>query len=146
MITVYKKSFAVKLKIFETLNDLFFNRHTVALLDDQAKSVIMKIDQSEMLNKYTIRSRFNETTVNIDKLSTGCKTALNILYNPQKVFDICECGDNALNLIYNLPSGNICCDYPMISFDMESAMVCDESGTRVIESYEKLKEWWTNEN
>jgi len=146
MITIYKKSMAVKMQVLETLNDVFFNRNTVELLDEQANEIIKEIDQSEMLSRYTIRSRFNETVLNIDKLSTGCKTVLNIVYNPQKIFDIRECGDNALDMIYKLSFGNICCDYPMISFDMEAVQICDKFGQRVISSYEELKEWWTDEN
>ena len=84
--------------------------------------------------------------MNIDKLSTGCKTALNILYNPDKVFDIRECGDNALDVIYALPNGNVYCDYPLISFDMGKVTVRDKKGSRVIDSYDALKEWWTSED
>lgn len=142
MITIYKK----KTKDIEFLNDIYFNQNTVELLDERAKSVIKQIDQSEMLSKYTIKSRFNETVLNIDKLSTGCKTALNIIYNPQKIFDIRECGENALDVIYRLPSGNIYCEYPLISFDMQSVEVYDKSEKRVINSYEELKEWWADEN
>lgn len=142
MITIYKK----KTKDIEFLNDIYFNHNTVELLDERAKTVIKQIDQSEMLSKYTIKSRFNETVLNIDKLSTGCKTALNIIYNPQKIFDIRECGENALDVIYRLPSGNIYCEYPLISFDMQSVEVYDKSEKRVINSYEELKEWWADEN
>ena len=66
------------------------------------------------------------TTLNIDKLSTGCKTALNIMYNPDKIFDIRECGDNALDVIYALPDGNVVCDYPLISFDMSRVNVFEK--------------------
>ena len=99
-----------------------------------------------MLSQFTIRSRFDGMTLNIDRLSTGCKTALNILYYPDKVFDIRECGDNALDVIYALPAGNIYCDYPLISFDMEKVNVCEKKGFRVIDSYEELKEWWSHED
>lgn len=146
MITVYKKGAIPKSMKLETLNDIFFNKNTVEHLDARAREIIRQIDQSEMFSNYTIRSRFNHTELNIDKLSTGCKTILNIIYNPQMVFDIRECGENALDLIYRLPSGNIYCDYPLISFDMEAVEVCDKSGKRVIQSYEELKEWWTHED
>lgn len=128
------------------LNDVFFNKHTVSRLDDRAKEIIAQIDHSEMLSQFTISSRFDGMMLNIDKLSTGCKTALNVLYNPDKVFDIRECGDNALDVIYALPSGNVCCDYPLISFDMDKVNAYDKEGMREIDSYEELKEWWTSEN
>lgn len=146
MITVYKKNAVPETMKLEILNDIFFNKNTVELLDGNAKDIIKQIDQSEMIGKYAIQSRFNKTTLNIDRLSTGCKTVLNIIYNPNIVFDIRECGENALDLIYKLPFGNICCDYPLISFDMGSVEACGKTGKRVISSYEELKEWWTDEN
>lgn len=142
MITVYKKKPSSNDRELVTLNDIFFNKSTATRLDDRAKDIIAKIDQSEMLSPYAIASRFDGMKLNIDKLSTGCKTALNILYNPDKVFDIRECGDNALDVIYALPSGNVYCDYPLISFEMDKVMVRDDKGVREVESYEALKEWW----
>ncbi|MBR6221724.1 MAG: DUF4869 domain-containing protein [Clostridia bacterium] len=142
MITVYKKKPSPNDRELVTLNDIFFNKSTATRLDDRAKDIIAKIDQSEMLSPYAIASRFDGMKLNIDKLSTGCKTALNILYNPDKVFDIRECGDNALDVIYALPSGNVYCDYPLISFEMDKVMVRDDKGVREVESYEALKEWW----
>ena len=142
MITIYKKKPSKTDMELVTLNDLFFNKHTAQSLDD----IIEKIDNSKMVDKYTIGSKFNGTVLNTDKLSTGCKTVLNIIYNPDKIFDICECGDNALDVIYTLPQGNVYCSYPFISFDMDKVYVCDNGGKREIDSYDELKEWWTNED
>lgn len=146
MITVYKEKPSKNGIELVTLNDIYFNKYTVEQLDDKAAEIIEKIDSSKMLSKYTISSRFNGTVLNIDKLSTGCKTALNIMYNPDKIFDICECGDNALDVIYALPQGNVYCSYPFISFEMDKVNVSDKHCTRVVDSYEALKEWWTNED
>ena len=146
MITIYKKGTVPKTKELVTLNDIYFNQTTVSLLDERAAGIISAIDSSEMLTRFTIRSRFDGMTLNIDKLSTGCKTALNILFNPEKIFDIRECGDNALDVIFALPEGNVFCDYPMISFDMTKVAVPDKEGNREIDSYEELKEWWQNED
>ena len=146
MITIYKKRPSNKEVELITNNDIFFNTSTAELLDDDAKSIIAEIDKSKMDNKYTIRSRFDGTALNIDKLSTGCKTALNVMYNVDKVFDIRECGDNALDVIYSLPEGNVFCDYPLISFDMKIVKVNDNNVTKEFDNYDKLKEWWMNED
>ena len=146
MITVYKVKAIPKDMEKVTLNDIFFNKITVELLDERAAEIIAAIDHSEMDGKYSIRSRFDGSMLNIDRLSTGCKTALNILYNPDKVFDVRECGDNALDVIYALPNGNIFCDYPLISFDMTEVSAYDKKGLRTFDSYEELKEWWNHEN
>ncbi len=146
MITVYKKNGIPKSLEVIKLNDLYFNQNTAAMLDERAAVVIKKVDQSEMVGKYSIKSRFDGMLLNIDKLSTGCKTVLNVMYNPDKVFDICECGDNALDEIYALDQGRICCEYPLISFDMKSVNAVTKDGMQVIDSYEALKEWWLDEN
>ena len=75
---------------------------------------------------------------------SGCKTVLNILYYPDKVFSIKECGDNALDCIYSLLKGNVYSEYPMISFEMDSVKVVDENGEKEIKGYEDLKEWWSD--
>lgn len=144
MITIYKKKKASDTLV--TWNDVFFNKNTVNHLDDRAKELIAKIDRSEMLDRYTIKSRFDGTVLNIDKLSTGCKTVLNVLYNPEILFDLRECGENALDALYSLEQGRGYCDYPMISFDMTEVKVYDGKEERVIQDYETLKEWWQNEN
>ena len=146
MITVYKKGSVPKSMELIEMNDIFFNKQTTELLDSRAAEIIFKIDQSIMHSRFIIRSKFDSTALNIDKLSTGCKTALNILYNPDKIFDIRECGDNALDVIYALPDGNVFCDYPLISFNMTAVIAHDKEGEHVIDSYEGLKRWWENEN
>jgi len=146
MIKVYKRELKSKTLDLVILNDIFFNKVTVELLDDDAANIIESIDHSVWINKYQFKSRFDSSVLNIDKLSTGCKTALNIMYNPDKIFNICECGDNALDVIYSLTEGNVYCAYPFISFDMKKVIVCDEHGEHEIDDYEELKEWWTNEN
>lgn len=146
MITIYKKKAISGSMQLISLNDVYFNKYTVEQLDEKAAEIIRKIDHSEMLSKYTISSRFNGTVLNIDKLSTVCKTVLNIVYNPDKIFNICECGDNALDVIYSLACGNVYCEYPFISFDMKVVCVCDRQGKRTIDDYETLKEWWSNED
>lgn len=127
------------------LNDVYFNKYTVNMLDHEADGIIYRIDQSKMIDQYTIESRFDETRLNIDKLSTGCKTALNIFYNQDKVFDIRECGDNAIDVIYTFDNGNVYCDYPLISFEMKNVEAIDSNGSVVISDYESLKEWWNSE-
>ena len=143
MITIYKKT--SKNKTFVLTNDLYFNKYTSEKLDERAESIISKIDGSNMNSKYSIESRFDGTTLNIDCLSTGCKTALNIMYFPEKIFSVSECGENALELIYSFHEGQIYCDYPMIAFNMTEAKVIDGNKEVVFDDYEKLKVWWCDE-
>lgn len=146
MITVYRKNAIPENMKFINYNDIYFNKYTSEMLDDRAAEIIKKIDSSCMISKYMITSRFNGATLNIDKLSTGCKTVLNVMYNPNIVFDICECGENALDILYSLSEGSVSCSYPYISFEMNMVNICDKHGTRMIDSYDDLKEWWESED
>ena len=127
------------------LNDVFFNQNTVSKLDDRANAIVEKIDASKLIGKYKIESKFNGVALDIDCLSTGCKTVLNVLYFPEKAFCLKECGDNALEVLYELEAGAVYSDYAIIPFDMKDVRVSDQNGIRVISDYEELKEWWNNE-
>lgn len=146
MITIFKdKKDIPSDKEYVELNDVFFNQKTVSRIDDKASAIIEKIDASKLIGKYKIESKFNGVTLDIDCLSTGCKTVLNVLYFPDKVFCLKECGDNALEVLYGLEDGAVYSDYAVIPFDMKEVNISDERGMRVISDYEELKEWWNNE-
>lgn len=146
MITIFKdKKDIPSDKEYVELNDVFFNQKTVSRIDDKASAIVEKIDASKLIGKYKMESKFNGVTLDIDCLSTGCKTVLNVLYFPDKVFCLKECGDNALEVLYGLKAGAVYSDYAVIPFDMKAVNISDERGMRVISDYEELKEWWNNE-
>lgn len=146
MITIFKnkKDISQDMEYIE-LNDVYFNQNTAARIDDKAEKIIEIIDGSKLISKYKIRSKFGDMILDIDKLSAGCKTILNVIYNPDKVFCLKECGNNALEVLYSLTSGNVYSDYALIPFEMEAVNVQTSSGKTVISDYEELKEWWGNE-
>lgn len=146
MITIYKnKKDIPKDMEYVELNDVFFNQNTALRLDGQAYAIVDRIDESELEGKYKIKSKFNGVILDVDCLSTGCKTVLNVLYFPDKVFCLKECGDNSLEVLYELEQGAVYSDYAMIPFDMKGIQVSDGKQSKVITDYEKLKEWWDNE-
>lgn len=146
MITIFKnKKDIPNDKKYIELNDVFFNQNTVMKIDNKAKEIIEKIDSSKLIGKYKIISKFNDVTLDIDCLSTGCKTVLNVFYFPEMVFCMKECGDNALEVLYGLEQGNVYSDYALIPFDMTAVKVFDQNDTKTFSDYEKLKEWWDNE-
>lgn len=146
MITIFKNKKDIPSDMeYVEINDLFFNQNTVLKLDSRAKSIIEKIDDSQLIGKFKIESKFNDVTLDIDHLSTGCKTVLNVLYFPQKVFCLKECGDNALEILYELKDGAVYSDYAIIPFDMDAVKISDQNGIRIISDYYQLKEWWNNE-
>lgn len=146
MITIFKdkKDIPDNIEYIE-LNDVFFNQNTVSRLDGRAGEIVEKIDSSKLIGKYKIESKFNGVILDVDCLSTGCKTVLNVMYFTDKVFCIKECGDNALEVLYGLDNGTVYSDYAVIPFYMDKVKIHDNKGTRVISDYEQLKEWWDNE-
>ncbi|MCI8269231.1 MAG: DUF4869 domain-containing protein [Lachnospiraceae bacterium] len=146
MITIFKdkKDIPGDLEYVEW-NDLFFNQNTVSFIDKRAEKIIEILDDSKLISKYKIYSRFDEVTLDIDRLSTGCKTVLNVLYHPDKVFCLKECGNNALEIIYHLETGFVFSEYALIPFAMDTVAAWSRSGKKVISDYEELKEWWSIE-
>ena len=146
MITIYKDKNEIPQGMeYVELNDIYFNQITAQKLDEKAQKIIGIIDEAKLIGKYKICSRFNDSVLDVDKLSAGCKTALNVLYNLDKVFCLKECGNNALEVIYSFDAGNVYSDYALIPFEMESVYVQTASGKKEIGEYEDLKEWWSNE-
>lgn len=143
MITIYKSKTDIP-KVLELviLNDVYFNKNTFEMLDERASNIMREIDGVSMIGKYRIESKFNKVVLDMDRLSTGCKTVLNVMYNPDKVFCIKECGENALDILYGLESGQVYCDYPTISFGMTQVKAVGQGSISIISNYEELKEWW----
>ena len=146
MITIFKNRRDIPNNMdYIELNDLFFNQNTVMLLDGRAEKIIETIDEAKLLGKYRIRSRFDDIAIDIDKLSAGCKTVLNVLYYPDKVFCMKECGNNALEMLYRFEKGYVCSEYALIPLDIGSVIVRTKTDKKIIDDYEKLKEWWEHE-
>ena len=129
-------------KDYVEMYDYFFNMNTSPLLDDRAKDIIKLIDASEMISRYKIRSRFNGDVLNTDKLSTSCKTVLNVMYYPDKVFCLKGCGEEAVEMLFAFEKGAVFSDYAMIPFDFDKVEVCSDGKMEVIDDYEELKAWW----
>lgn len=146
MITIFKNKQDIPEDMeYVELNDLFFNQNTVSFIDKQAEKIIEMIDDAKLISKYKIYSKFDEIALDIDRLSTGCKTILNVLYFPDKVFCLKECGKNALEILYHFKIGYVFSEYAMIPFSIDSVAVQSKSVKKVISDYEELKEWWNSE-
>lgn len=146
MITIYKDKKDIPQNIeYVELNDLFFNQNTALKLDERAAGIINQIDEAQMEGRFKIHSKFNGVILDVDCLSTGCKTVLNVLYFPDKVFCMKECGNNALEVLFDLKQGNVYSDYALIPFHMDRVQVQNGAENLVFSDYEALKEWWSDE-
>ncbi|MCD7726428.1 MAG: DUF4869 domain-containing protein [Clostridiales bacterium] len=146
MIRVYKNRNDIPEDMeYIQLNDIYFNETTCDMLDERAKDIIRKIDSSELISKYKIRTRFGDDILNIDKISSGCKTVLNVLYNPDKAFWLLDCGENALEVLMGIEKGNVFSETPMLPFELSPVEAYTAGNSRIIDDYEELKEWWRHE-
>ncbi|MDE7212496.1 MAG: hypothetical protein K2O03_13785 [Lachnospiraceae bacterium] len=48
-------------------------------------------------------------------------------------------------ILYHQERGSVYSDYAMIPFDMNPVEVVSGAGRTVVDDYEKLKEWWGDE-
>ena len=89
-------------------NDAYFDKYyTDYEIDDTAKNIIKSIDNVEYTGNHRFKSKFEkDADIKLTELSTGCKTALNIYFNVDKMFNIAECGNNAFEEILKLDRGN----------------------------------------
>lgn len=105
-------------------NDEYFNAKGVIPNTDFARMVLKDIDKAERLSDNTFLGR--DTALGAmysNYLSTGTKTVLNVLSNPQHCFNASECGRNAASILISLPDGNIYWSSPM--FRIRGSGKCD---------------------
>lgn len=95
-------------------NDGWFDIYadSVNFNDRIVQKVMKDIDNVEYAGDLMFFSKFKKgLAVSVSELSTGCKTAINVYSFPDKIFNLAECGNNALETIFNLRRGNGYIDY-----------------------------------
>lgn len=115
MLTVYldEQSVIASGKRFVKFNDAFFNKtYKDKSIHEQDKIVMKYIDEVDYAEDYRIKSKYEPgICIRMTELSTGCKTALNILNNPNIIFFGGECGENALDKILTFKDGSVFINY-----------------------------------
>ena len=86
-------------------NEKFFSAVTIHKLDADVNRLLKHTDQCTYHDEYGFNDRFG-WTLPWQCLSTGGKTVLNAYYNPDKVFNGIECGNNAAADAAQLPHGS----------------------------------------
>lgn len=86
---------------------------------EEVKRVLKEIENAEYISAALYKSDLVGGAVSVQHLSTGCKTALNVLSSPEKCFNLISCGDNAIRSILKMRNGNVLCEAPPIVFGTE---------------------------
>lgn len=77
-------------------NDWYFNLYTGnEEFTEEEKAIIEKIDHAKITQNKYIETKYGLGTIR--NLSSGCKTFLNVVKNPDKVISVDECGSNVLD-------------------------------------------------
>lgn len=105
-------------------NDAYFDKYyTDYKIDETAKNIIKSIDNVEYIGNHRFKSKFEENAyIKLTELSTGCKTALNVYFNVDKIFSISGCGDNAFEEILKLRDGNINLTYVKTAVNLDHSI------------------------
>ena len=89
-----------------TMNDAWFNlKYRNIKVDDTIRNLIESIDECKYVGNFSIEGKFSGTNIDMMYLSTGCKTAINCYCWPDRIFDLSECGENAIEEILKLSRG-----------------------------------------
>lgn len=100
-----------------SFNDIYFDGFTSLKDDDFTRRVLSEIDKAHYNDNTTFIGRTEGLgALNKNLLSTGTKTLLNVVSHPDVCFDICECGNNVLNLLTSLTTGIVYWRTPAISY------------------------------
>ena len=132
-----------------TANDNYFNKFTFQKLEyEQASDIIKRIDKVDLLKGLKVKSQFTEGELDLSKLSTGCKTALNVVTYPNEVFTAIECGLNALNVIYEKSVGKIYMKELITSITENvkcDILVIEKNGEHAFCDTKSMTDWYVGE-
>lgn len=84
---------------------------------DLEQKLVQNIEQGRLLDSFRFIDRFG-ITLSTKFMSTGCKAALVVIHNPDKVVNLKECGFNARDeIVSNIRDGSIIIRYPTMLFN-----------------------------
>lgn len=124
-------------------NDLYFNLYTsnqpLTKNDIQA---IESIDIAKVTVDNHIETKYGLGTIR--NLSSGCKTYLNIVKNPDKVVNVDECGRNVLEKVFEIDEIKIYMSRPERFTIGDNIKMCFND-KEVVVGKAGYESWWSNE-
>lgn len=124
---------------------VFRNRGPIKF-DKKMCDIVYKIDGAKFIDGNVFKDKFGNT-ISANDLSTGCKTALNVYMDPDRVHCCWECGRNALREICLLDRGNILSLYAPPYLDIDTSaniMLHKNKKQRLVHSYNEAIDNWMN--
>lgn len=115
-------------------NDAWFDKYLDKIKFNQnIIKIIRVIDKVTYLGNQRVESKFiKDTAISVKELSSGCKTAINIINFTSNIFSVAECGDNALQVIFNFKSGNLYIPYFIIPKKFNNEIEVNYNSNKII--------------
>lgn len=124
-------------------NDLYFNLNTGnQAITDRDREVISVIDSAKVTAENHIQTKYGLGTIR--DLSSGCKTYLNVIKNPDKVVSAEECGANVLELLFRLDDIHLYMSRPERFSIADDTKICFND-REVTEGRSGYEHWWSEE-
>lgn len=124
-------------------NDLYFNLYTSNLpLTEEDKQIIFQIDKAKITKDQHIETKYGIGVVR--NLSSGCKTYLNVIKNPDKIVSVKECGRNVLTRLFCLDGIRIYMDYPG-RFEIDENVQIMFNDKEIVTGRNGYEKWWNKE-
>lgn len=126
-------------------NDEFFISKTYKKVMDDLNILqeISKLEGAEIKGSNLV-SKFTGEILHLNSLSTGCKTLLNVLEFPDKVFFIGECGNEVLEKLYSLKNASLYASniyLPLNNIENSIVVHADLEKIEFMDT-DSLYDWW----
>ena len=130
-------------------NDYFFLKETYNLVLENKKlrDLIESIEDVKFVDNKNIISKFNREIVGINKLSTSCKTILNVITHPELIFNSDECGINLLDNLFKVSEGSVfmrSMRYPVCNVENNFSLHLGDREV-LFSNTDEIREWFRNE-
>lgn len=124
-------------------NDWYFNLYTSnEEISEKEMEMIELIDHAKVTRDKHIETKYGLGTLR--NLSSGCKTLLNVIKNPDKIVNIEECGNNVLDLLFSMDCVHVYLSRPERIHIGENVKICFND-TDVVMGRQGYEQWWTDE-
>ena len=124
-------------------NDWYFNLYTSnENFSEQDEEIIWLIDHAKLTLNKRIETKYGLGTVR--NLSSGCKTLLNVMKNPDKVVNADECGKNVLDILFTKDGIHLYMSRPERIDIADNVEICFNDVDVVI-GRRGYEQWWSEE-
>ncbi len=130
-------------KEYILMNDQYFNLNTANKdFSEEVKQAIWDIDKAKLTDKGHIETKYGIGLLR--NLSSGCKSYLNVIYNPDKIVSAMECGANVLDRLFTLNDIRIYMTHPERFQINDDVQICFNE-KEIVSGRRGYESWWSKE-